>query len=387
MSKAGANFGLELLWAVLLSCLMTWYLMRLASRFTMVTGMTLLEGFRRHINHYYALLVLVSLSVIIIGALMGVLGIVADVLHVWSRSLVESGVPLIGCAVVTSAIVYGLLYIGDTGLFEKILALLVAVMALAFIATTVMEFPGFGPLLSGLVPSMPEEAAGSDNSSLVIVAGMVGTTVSVFVLVIRTGLVRERGWTMKDAAIERRDATVSATLMFIVSAAVMITAAATLHPRGLHLNQVSEMIPMLEPVFGQFALSVFVAGIVAAGVSSHLPNLLVIPWIVDDYQGVPRNVQTARNRLVLLVLSLVSLFGVVLGFKPVFLMLLSQACIAVVLPLVLGGLAWLTSRESIMGEHGNGVKDCLALIFILGFALYMSTQAVRGLLIDLASVG
>ena len=38
MSKAGANYGTDLLWAVLLSCLITWYLINFFSRFTMVTG-------------------------------------------------------------------------------------------------------------------------------------------------------------------------------------------------------------------------------------------------------------------------------------------------------------------------------------------------------------
>ena len=33
MSKAGANFGTDLLWAVLLSCLITWFLINFFSRF------------------------------------------------------------------------------------------------------------------------------------------------------------------------------------------------------------------------------------------------------------------------------------------------------------------------------------------------------------------
>ncbi len=50
MSKAGANFGTDMLWAVLVSCLITWYLINFFSRFTSVTGMTAMEGYRRHIH-------------------------------------------------------------------------------------------------------------------------------------------------------------------------------------------------------------------------------------------------------------------------------------------------------------------------------------------------
>jgi len=386
MSKAGANFGTDLLWAVLVSCVMTFYLMSLSSRFTMVTGMTLIEGFRRYIHPGFAILMMVALSGIILSALIGVLGIIADVLHVWSLTITEGGLSTTLCAGLTATILYGLIATGDTALFEKLLALLVSIMAIAFITTMVTEFPGFSVVLKGLVPKIPVEAVGSDNNPLVVVAGVVGTTVSVFVLVIRTGLVKEKNWGLEDLKVERRDAAVSASLMFVVSAAVMITAAATLYGRGIPLNQISEMIPMLEPLFGSFALSVFVIGIVAAGLSSHLPNLLVIPWIFDDYRGLPRNSKTASKRILLLILSVFSLIGASFGIKSVFLMLLSQACISVILPPVLCALAFLTGSARIMGEQKTGRKDYFCLLFILLFAFYMSAQGIRGLILALTAL-
>ena len=54
MSKAGANYGTGMLWAVLVSCLITWYLINFFSRFTMASGMTAMEAFRRHIHPVYA---------------------------------------------------------------------------------------------------------------------------------------------------------------------------------------------------------------------------------------------------------------------------------------------------------------------------------------------
>ena len=105
MSKAGAVFGTELLWAVLLSCVMTFYLMSLCSRFTIVTGMTLIEGMRRYIHPTLALLFLVALSAIILSALVGVLGIIAEVLQVWSETMVEGGIARNWCALFTAVLV------------------------------------------------------------------------------------------------------------------------------------------------------------------------------------------------------------------------------------------------------------------------------------------
>ena len=41
ISKAGANFGLDLLWAFIISCLLTCYLIVHFSKYTMVTGLFL----------------------------------------------------------------------------------------------------------------------------------------------------------------------------------------------------------------------------------------------------------------------------------------------------------------------------------------------------------
>ena len=46
MSKSGANFGSSLLWTVLVSCLITYYLIVLFSKYTMVTGETFIQGIK-----------------------------------------------------------------------------------------------------------------------------------------------------------------------------------------------------------------------------------------------------------------------------------------------------------------------------------------------------
>ncbi len=66
MSKSGANFGLDLLWAVLLSCLITYYLINLFSRYTMVTGETVIQGMKRHISPALVIILLTALSMIIL---------------------------------------------------------------------------------------------------------------------------------------------------------------------------------------------------------------------------------------------------------------------------------------------------------------------------------
>lgn len=385
MSKAGASFGCDLLWAVLLSCLITWYLINFFSRFTMASGMTAMEAYRKHIHPAYAWTLWCGLAIIILSALMAMIGLLSDVIIVWCREVwgIEASRPAIG--IVLALLVYGMIWIGNTRRFEAMLGMLVALMGIAFIGSAICFFPGMEAVLQGLIPKLPAVAEGSDNSSLVILAGMVGTTVSVFAFLIRSGQVKDHGWSMADWKMQRRDAAVSACMMFILSAAVMLTAATTLHDNALQMNHIQDMIPMLKPIFGPAALFVFALGIMAAGISSHLPNMMVIPWLTDDMSGRKRNTGTTSKRILLFGLMVVSMLGVFMP-RPVFLLLLSQAGISVVMPLALLGLMYLAGPRDLLKEHRPKTMEWVVLTLIACFALFMSVLAIQGLFRDISSM-
>lgn len=186
--------------------------------------------------------------------------------------------------------------------------------------------------------------------------------------------------------VQKRDAFISASMMFIISAAVMITAASTLNVQGLTMHNVSEMIPLLEPIAGNAALSVFVIIIVAAGLSSHLPNLLAIQWLLIDYKNEERNTQTKKYRIILLILSVISVLGVAFGFKSIFILILSQACITIILPIIIACIFYLTSKKELMNKHINRYYDVILLSTILLFSIYMSSLGMRGLINDLSTI-
>jgi len=50
MAKAGADYGMTLLWTIVASCLCTFFLINLYGRYTLVTGETALQAFRKHIH-------------------------------------------------------------------------------------------------------------------------------------------------------------------------------------------------------------------------------------------------------------------------------------------------------------------------------------------------
>jgi len=382
MAKAGANYGMALLWTILLSCLVTYYLIRLFGKYTIVTGETALAAFRKHIHPAFGMFLLVALTVNVSGGIMGVMGIVADVLNQWSITWIEGGISPLIWASGSIALIYGIFLVGTTSTFEKALAGMVAFMGLCFFINFVLMMPPVTDILNGLIPQLPEDNLDSNASSYLVIAGMVGTTVSSMVFIVRTTLVKEQGWGIQDMKIQNRDAAVSATMMFLISASIMAAAAGTLYLAGQSLNDAKEMIPLLEPVAGKYAVAIFVIGITAAGLSSQFPNTLLLPWLLCDFFGWERDLKKFNFRMIVLVMSLLGLVVPIFHARPVFVMVASQAFAALVLPVTVGGIFYLTSSRKIMGEHANSKIENVILSLIFLFALFMGGVGVRGFIQD-----
>ena len=178
-----------------------------------------------------------------------------------------------------------------------------------------------------------------------MIASMVGTTVFSGLFIIRTTLVKEAGWTIKDLKKQRNDAIVSVSLMFIISGAIMAAAAGTLFAEGLGLSNASQMITLLEPLAGKLATAVFAIGIVAAGVSSQFPNVLMLPWLLCDYNQSERKMTLPKYRIMVFFISLLGLVVPIFEARPVFVMIISQAFNSVILPVTVACILYLGNRK------------------------------------------
>lgn len=381
MAKAGADYGMGLLWALLLSCLVTFFLIVWFGRYTLVTGETALLAFRKHIHPAVGMFFIIALTVNVCGSIMGVMGIVADVLFEWSKTWMDGGIHPVAWAGGIAIMIYLLFLAGATSFFEKMLALMVAVMGLCFLLNFIILTPSFSEILSGLVPVIPDALPGQKAAApMLVTAGMVGTTVSSMIFIVRTTLVKEQGWTIQDSKLQTRDAGISAALMFVISGTIMAAAAAALHVKGIRLEHAKDMITLLDPVAGPFAVGIFVIGITAAGMSSQLPNILLLPWLICDFFSIPRDMRSRRFRIIVFAMSSLSLVVPLFDAPPILVMVASQAFAAIILPATVLCILWLTNRRDVMGEKVNGRWANVALGLILLFALFMCAQGLGGLL-------
>jgi manganese transport protein len=267
-----------------------------------------------------------------------VMAIVTDVVREWSRPLTSDGAGFsqLGLAVLFTALLLALFWNGRHQFFLKVLSLLVALMGIAFVVTASMVAPDPAQMLRGVLPSIPAKG----NPQLLI-AGMIGTTMASVVLVSRSIVVKEKGWTPADLPVASRDSLISVTLMFVINAAIMA---------------------------------------VAAGLSSLFPNYLLGPWMICDYLGLPRDLSRRAFRLLVVGTSLFGLVVPLFGGRPVQIMIASQAVSPLIMPLIASFTMILLLRSEFVGEHPNSTSLNVTLGITVLFTFYMLYLAVLGFL-------
>ena len=374
MAKVGAEHGMTLTWALVLSCIFTYVLMVAYGKTTLVSGQTALSTIksRLQLGKPLAIYILIALVIGELLALMGIFGIVTDLIQEASRLLFGgSGWNTLTITVVLVVSLYALLWFGKYQLFERFLIILVILMGLSFIIVFFMVKPSVSSIAGGLVPSIPKS-----DGTLRLIAAITGTTCSAAVFIMRSTVVAEKGWTIKNLKLEKRDSAVSASMMLFLSLIIMAVSAGTLHVMGMKLNNTVEMISLFEPLGGKIAAIILILGIVGAGISSIFPIILIAPWLISDYTGRERNLRSPMYRIL-------GLVGVLFGFgmqfistTPPLLMVFSQAFQAMILPAVAIPIFILINQKALMREYVAGKAMNFSLVVIILYSLLTSYFAI-----------
>ena len=380
MAKAGASYGMSLLWTVLISCVATYVMIGVYGRYTLVTRETALQAFRKHIHPAVGIFFIIALTVGVAGSVMGVMGIIAEISYEWSKTFVAGGIAPIYWAGFFVSLVFLIFWNGRTQVFERALAVIVAIMAASFVLNFFLLMPPPVDIAKGLVPSVPDVPETKGQGPLLLIASMVGTTLFSGLFIIRTTLVKEAGWTIADDEQQSRDALFAVVMMFVISAAIMAAAAGTFFAEGIGLDNPAQMITLLEPLAGPFAASIFAIGIIAAGVSSQFPNLLMLPWLLCDYQNSERDMTLPKYRIMVFFISLLGLVVPLFEARPLFVMIASQALNVAVLPATVACIIYLGNRTDLMGAYRYSLTKNIILAAIFLFSLVTSYMGFQGLL-------
>ncbi len=322
-SQAGAQFGTQLSWTIVLSFPLLAAIQMVAAQIGRVTGAGLAGNMRRYYPRWL-LDTLVGLllvaNTINLGADLGAMAAALKLL-VGGPSLVYVALFGIGSAVLEIWLSYAR-YV----LVLKWLTL----SLLAYVATVLVAGVDWGRLAHDLViPSM-----GFDAQHFTVIVALLGTTISPYLFFWQaaeeaedekeTPGARPLREAPEQAPRELRriqlDTIVGMGASHVIALAILVTSAATLHVYGItDIGTSAEAAEALRPIAGEFAFAVFALGIIGTGLLA-LPVLAgSAAFAVGEARGwrvgLSRKPREARAFYSVIAVSILA--GIIMNLTPI----------------------------------------------------------------------
>lgn len=374
---AGARFGYALLWGLLFSVFATIVLQEMTARLGIVSRMGLGEALNKQFTSKLsrALAIFLVLSAIVIGNAAYETGnILGATLGVEHTSKITSINTLWGeirpWGIVIGLLAFVVLITGSYKALEKILTGLVVLMGVSFLSTAIMIGPELLPMLKGLViPTIPK-------GGLLILVGLIGTTVVPYNLFLHASIVQEK-WKSADALKTARiDLILSMILGGIISVSVVVSSAAAFFGPGTEIKGASGLAVQLEPLLGSWAGISMSLGLFAAGITSAITAPLAAAYATAGMLNWKVNLKSWKFRTVWMIILFIGVLFSTIGFKPIQAIVFAQITNGILLPVIAIYLLVIMNSRRVLGEHTNKIfQNILSFIVVLVMVL-LGTRSI-----------
>ena len=373
-SIAGLDYGFSLLWALVLSVFATIVLQEMSARLGIISKKGLSEVIRNEIHNPILKKVIITLilSAIVIGNAAyeagnisgGVLGLEAvfgeNIINLYDLNIKPYSILL-------GAIAFALLYVGNYKIIERSLIFLVIIMSVSFIATAIITRPDLMDLLHGLlIPKFPK-------GSILIVIGLIGTTVVPYNLFLHASLVKEKWHNESDLKFARNDTVIAIALGGIVSMCIVISAASL---QIESINNAADLAKGIEPLFGASSKYILAIGLFSAGITSAITAPLAASYVAAGCLGWSISLKSKKFRFVWMFILLAGVISSSLGIKSIEIIKFAQITNGILLPIIAGFLIWIVNKESVLGKYINSKWQNVTGLAILLITLFLGLKSL-----------
>jgi len=366
---AGVNFGYSLLWAVLISVIATMALQEMAARAGLISGKGLAEliksSFPNPLLRKFILILIFSAIVIGNAAYEagnlsgGVLGIQA----LFPEGLIASKFFAVLLGLLASII----LFFGNYKVIEKSLVTLVIIMSLTFIVTAVLTKPNIAEIAKGLFTFK------NPKGSLLMVLGLVGTTVVPYNLFLHASLVQKKWNGKEDLEKMRFDTRFSILLGGLVSLSVILCAIPLM---GKEIVNAGDLAKGLSPLLGEFSKYFMGVGLFAAGLTSAITAPLAAAFVAAGCFDWPDDLKDKKFRAVWLLIITLGVGFSLLNIKPIQIIQFAQIANGILLPMIAGILLWVMNKSEILGANKNNMTQNIIGGAVFLFACFLGAKGL-----------
>tara|TARA_B100001173_G_scaffold50434_1_gene41182 strand:+ start:2936 stop:4159 length:1224 start_codon:yes stop_codon:yes gene_type:complete len=373
-SIAGLDFGFSLLWTLVLSIIATIVLQEMAARLGIVSQKSLSEVIKNEIKNPLTkniIITLILLAIVIGNAAYEAGNISGGVLGLESvfgeKSLNILGLNINFYGILLGLIAFIVLFIGNYKVLEKSLIFLVIIMSVSFIITAVITKPDFLKLIEGLfIPKFPK-------GSILIIIGLIGTTVVPYNLFLHASLVKEKWNKVSDLKFARNDTIIAIVIGGIVSMCIVISSASL---EIESINNAADLAKGIEPLYGYSSKYILAVGLFSAGITSAITAPLAAAYVTTGCLGWPMKMKSVKFRTVWMFILIIGVISSSLGFKSIEIIKFAQVANGILLPVVAGLLIWIVNKKSVLGKFKNSKWQNLTGLMILIITIFLGLKSI-----------
>jgi manganese transport protein len=369
--QAGAKYGYELLWVVLLANVIAMLFQALSAKLGIVTGRNLPELCRDHFPRPVVLAMwgvseIAAMATDLAEFLGGAIGL-SLLLHI----------PLLAGMAATAAITYGLLMCEQFG-FRPLELVIGAIVGLICICYLVEMFNAPIDWSAAAFHTVTPQLA--DSEALLLAVGIIGATVMPHAIYLHSGLTQARIPVRDDndrrmvLRFSNREVVIALSMAGLVNMAMVMMASSAFHAGHPEVAQIETAYHTLTPLLGAAAAGIFLVSLIASGISASTVGTMAGQMIMQGFVGF--RIPLWLRRLV----TMIPAFAVIaLGAEPTRALVLSQVVLSIALPLPMISLVIFTSRTDVMGAFTNsGLTRALAIFAtVLVVALQLRNSSLR----------
>jgi len=365
-AQAGASFGYQLLWAVLLGTLCLIFLVEMSGRLAAVSKHTIVDATRERFGFpFYAVVMLgmVLVAFMVLVAELGGIGLSLQIL---------TGLGFPWWAIPVSFLVWLLMWKGTFRLIENGASLL-GLVTLSFVVAAVKLHPEWGSAAHGLLPTMP----GDQKAKYGFVAvSILGASISPYLIYFYSSGAIEDKWDESYIPMNRMIAGFGMTFGGFLSMAVLVAAALALQPKGIDIDKFDQAALLMTTALPKWGFYLFAFSMLVACFGAALEISLAIAYFFA--QGFGWNwgedlepSKDSRFSFVYTIIIFLAAVPLLFGVDPIKVTMISMALTAATLPLTIVPFLFLMNDPIYLGEHRNGwvSNSVVAIIILISFVL------------------
>ena len=355
-SRIGSEYAYAFLWVIVIATVFMITYTSMGARFGVLNSKSILQSIADNYGRWFAIAIGISAFLSTssfqfgnnLGIGIGMEGITGINERVWPIVFTSLGIIFIFWA----KNLYKLL--------ERLMKFMVLIMIFAFFLNLILTKPEIAPLARGFVPSKVSA------NSLSVVAALMATSFSLAAALYQSYLAQDKGWKRENLKSSLKDTYIGILLLALISATVLITSAAALHPRGILVNSAADMALQMEALFGGYAKVIFSVGLCAAAFSSMMVNSVIGGGLLADGLGLGRSMNNRTTKIFIIAILLIGmLVAVFFRGNVIYALIMAQASSMLAVPLIAIGLFLIMNNKKVMGNQRNNLLQ--NIIAVTGF--------------------